>query len=124
AEDFQLVNPNGLTFTKSQYIRSIVARDVHYIKWEVVSDIAVRSYGNGAVLRYTADHDNIINGGDTSISRNWHTNIYERRGGAWQIVWSQSSVVNCRASGLGVCDPRPPRNAVQLSPQELRVLAG
>lgn len=93
AEDFQLITPKGNPLSKEQYLGMISSGRLKY-NWEA-GDITVKIYGNAAVLRYkdkifqvTLDNKPVNNGRFT------HTNLYEKRNGKWQIVWSQASGEN------------------------------
>jgi len=52
ADDFQLITPVGVTFSKEQYLGAIASGDIDYRVWEPDSPIEVRLYERGAVLRY------------------------------------------------------------------------
>jgi hypothetical protein len=47
----------------------------------------VRVTGDAAILRYVA----LIRFASTPTMRVWHTDYYEKRGGAWQAVWSHAT---------------------------------
>ena len=51
-----------------------------------ISPIRVRVHGDSAVIRYESDLE--IHG---SRGHYWHTDLYEKRDGQWQIVWSQAT---------------------------------
>src|SRR5688572_2159904 len=51
ADDFQLINPLGGALSKAQYLAGIRSGQIHYLYWEPGS-IAVRVYGDVAVIRY------------------------------------------------------------------------
>jgi Domain of unknown function (DUF4440) len=84
ADDFELINPLGETASKEEYIDSGDA--FAYTIWKPISPIRVRVHGDSAVLRYESDLE--IHG---SRGHYWHTDLYEKRGGNWQIVWSQTT---------------------------------
>jgi hypothetical protein len=54
AEDFQLINPLGGAISKEQYLGGIGAGQINHVVWEPES-IAVRLYGDVAVIRYQAE---------------------------------------------------------------------
>lgn len=91
ADDFQLINPAGAPLTKREYLDSLSAGQLDYVNWEA-GEIAVRLSGDIAVIRYrdavfeVARDGNVVHRGPM-----YHTNVYEKRGGRWQIVWSQAS---------------------------------
>ena len=94
ADDFQLITPSGLSLSKGAYLERVRSGRIAYTRWDA-GDIAVRSYGDAAVLRYPAEM--VLASGDPIadaspvVIRLWHTDLYERRGGRWQVVWSQAT---------------------------------
>jgi uncharacterized protein DUF4440 len=84
ADDFELINPLGETVSKEAYIDSGDA--FAYTIWKPISPIRVRVHGDSAVIRYESDLE--IHG---SRGHYWHTDLYEKRDGRWQIVWSQAT---------------------------------
>lgn len=94
ADGFKLINPFGEALSKERYMDLIASRSLRYLEWEPESDIAVHLYDGAAVIRYLSRM--VVIAGSTHIStRAWHTDLYERREGRWQVVWSQATrVVN------------------------------
>jgi hypothetical protein len=92
ADDFQLVNPSGATLSKDQYLGQIASGELDYVLWEP-GPMEVRRYGDAAVLRYQAQAQAVFAGQKTPLRRFWHTDVYERRNGRWQAVWSQATLV-------------------------------
>ena len=90
AEDFQLVNPAGRTYTKAEYMGDIASGEIDYHIWEPET-IAVRLNGDIAVVRYRAEMEITVGGREFPRRRLWHTDVYERREGQWQVVWSQAT---------------------------------
>lgn len=93
ADDFELINPRGGTLSKEQYLRDVGSGDLNYLEWEP-GEIRVRLYGNSAVLRYQARLRISIKGSPGRAVRFWHTDLYERRNGQWQIVWAHATQLN------------------------------
>ena len=93
AQDFQLVNPAGVAISKAEYLGLIESGQLTYRAWEA-GEISVRRYGDVAVIRYRDVRFDVDSEGQP-VHRGpmYHTNLYERRGGQWQIVWSQASGV-------------------------------
>lgn len=91
ADDFQLINPAGGVLSKQDYLGGLEAGFLDYGVFEPVSDIAVRLYADAAALRYQSEIE--IHFGDGAIDQGqfWHTDLYERRDGTWQVVWSQAT---------------------------------
>ncbi len=91
ADDFQLISPDGSVFTKELYLSEIASGKLHYKVWEP-GEITVRLYHDVAVIRYQDTKWELsYEGEEVSPKVGWHTNLYERRHGHWQIVWSQAS---------------------------------
>ena len=89
-EDFQLVNPVGRTYTKAEYMGDIASGEIDYHVWEPEA-IGVRISGDLAVVRYRAEMEISVGGSEFPRRRLWHTDVYERREGQWQVVWSQAT---------------------------------
>ncbi len=90
ADDFQLINPLGGALSKEQYLGGIGSGQVDYLFWEPDS-IAVRLYGDAAVIRYSSQLEIVVQGRHIPRQRYWHTDVYEQREGRWQVVWSQAT---------------------------------
>lgn len=93
ADDFQLINPSGRTFTKEQYLGGVESGGLDYKVFKPESEIQVRVHGKSAVLRYRSTIE--ITVGDTYYppEKFWHTDTYEFRDGRWQAVWSQATTI-------------------------------
>lgn len=91
ADDFQLITPTGVALSKADYLAQVETGQVDYLAWDP-GEITVRLYGDTAMIRY-ADVRFDVDSRGQPVHRGamFHTNLYERRGGAWQIVWSQAS---------------------------------
>jgi hypothetical protein len=89
-DDFQLINPLGGVLSKEQYLGGIGSGQLNYLFWEPDS-IAVRLYGDAAVIRYQSQLEVVVQGRHIPRQRYWHTDLYERREGQWQVVWSQAT---------------------------------
>ena len=92
-EDFQLINPLGGVLSKEQYLGGIGSGQIRYLSWEPES-IAVRLYGDVAVLRYRSQLDIMVQGRHIPRQRYWHTDLYERHGAQWQVVWSHATATD------------------------------
>ncbi|MCC6929442.1 MAG: nuclear transport factor 2 family protein [Gemmatimonadaceae bacterium] len=93
ADDFQLVNPLGGILTKDEYLGQIASGDIDYLQWDP-GDIAVKIYGDAAVIRYKATLRIKVKAiPDAPSGEFWHTDVYERRSGVWQVVWSQATQI-------------------------------
>jgi hypothetical protein len=90
SDDFQLINPLGGVLSKEQYLGGIGSGQLNYLFWEP-DEIAVRVYGDVAVIRYQSQLEIVVQGRHIPRQRYWHTDLYERREGRWQVVWSQAT---------------------------------
>ena len=96
SDDYQLITPNGQTISKHDYIGGIASGDLVYSVFEPASDIAVRLFGSAAAVRYQARIEiRFSDQRDSGVF--WHTDIYEKRYGHWQAVWSQATRISTRA---------------------------
>ena len=93
ADDFQLINPLGGSLSKNEYLGAIAAGEIDYLAWEPAA-IEVKLYGDAAVIRYQARLQIKVKAlPDAPSGRFWHTDVYERRNGLWQVVWSQATQI-------------------------------
>jgi hypothetical protein len=90
ADDFQLINPAGRTYTKAQYLGDVASGDINYQVWEP-AEIAVVLGTEVAVVRYEAEMEIILSGQAFPRNRLWHTDVYVQRDGRWQVIWSQAT---------------------------------
>ena len=91
ADDFQLITPNGTEVSKEQYLGQLESGILDYEIWNA-ENIKVRMYENVAVLRYNDRDFRVVINGELALSGSLkHTNLYEKRNGKWQIVWSHAS---------------------------------
>jgi len=95
ADDFELINPVGGTMSKEQYLRRIASGELDYLEWEPV-EIRVKLYGDSAVIRYQAHLRVSVKGSAGRPVTFWHTDLYEKRNGQWQIVWAHATEVQQR----------------------------
>jgi ketosteroid isomerase-like protein len=94
ADDFQLVTPSGSTYSKEEYLGRVASGVFNYLIWEPDSPIEVRLYGQAAVIRYRSHLEGIMRGEPMELARYWHLDVYERRDGRWQVVWSQATQIS------------------------------
>jgi hypothetical protein len=93
ADDFQLITPLGGALSKEQYLGQIASGDIDYLEWQP-EDVEVKLYGNAAVIRYQANLRIVVKGlPDAPTGRFWHTDVYEKRNGQWQVLWSQATQI-------------------------------
>jgi hypothetical protein len=92
ADDFQLINTFGGSLSKEQYLGGVASGEIDYLVWEPEL-IQVRPYGRAALIRYQSRLEIVVRGQKISLRRYGHTDSYEKRGGRWQVVWSQATEV-------------------------------
>ncbi|HEU4722969.1 MAG TPA: nuclear transport factor 2 family protein [Gemmatimonadaceae bacterium] len=92
AVDFELINPDGGTMSKELYLGRIADGSLKYLVWEP-EEIRVRVYRNSAILRYRAHLRVSVKGSPGRDVHFWHTDLYEKRNGQWQIVWAHATMV-------------------------------
>jgi len=98
ADDFQLVNPVGAVLSKREYLSALSTRQLDYVAWEP-AEIAVRHEGRQAVIRYRSNLQVTVAGRALPKTAHWHIDVYEKRHGKWQVVWSQATRVPPQAPG-------------------------
>lgn len=87
ADDYELVTPAGRTLSRADYLR-LVAEAPFYTAWTIgPGPMRARIDASLAVLRYEATL-HFPSGSSLDV---WHTDVYERRDGRWQAVWSQAT---------------------------------
>jgi hypothetical protein len=89
APDFQQINVAGVAGSRSDYLAN-VGGAVDFVKLASVSAIRVRVYGNAAVARFQEAFE-VVAGPARLKHLGWTTDLFERRQGRWQLVWSQST---------------------------------
>jgi hypothetical protein len=91
ADDFQLINPMGGTLSKQEYLALVASREIDYLEW-TPEQIEVKLFGQAAVIRYRAMIKIVVKSAPNAPSgRIWFTDLYEKRNGQWQVVWSQGT---------------------------------
>lgn len=96
ADDYQLITPGGVAVSRDAYLGQIADGAFAYRRFEPDGEMAVRILGpSAAVVRYQVTIDAVFPGGH-DVDRFWHTDIYERRDGRWQAVWSQATRIRAR----------------------------
>lgn len=92
ADDFQLINPRGGALSKEQYLGDVASGALDYLEWEP-GEMQVRLYRGSAVIRYQAHLRVSVKGSPGRSVRFWHTDLYEKRRGQWQAVWSHATQI-------------------------------
>ena len=80
ADDFQLINPFGMTLTKAEYLGGIASGEINYLVFEPDSEIVVQVYGDVVAIRYRSRLEIIVGGCHLPPGRCWHTDLYAQRG--------------------------------------------
>jgi ketosteroid isomerase-like protein len=93
ADDFQLITPSGDALSKVQYLEGVASGEFNYVYWEPDSTIAVRFYGEAAIIRYRSQLEIIVAGQLIPRRSCWHTDCYEKHGGQWRVVWSHATEI-------------------------------
>ena len=93
ADDFQLINPAGDVLSREDLLGGVAAGDIDFLVLEPTSPIQVRLSGQAAIIRYRSNIDIVVAGLGRLIHQAWHTDLYERRQGRWQIVWGQTTSI-------------------------------
>ena len=93
AEDFRVVPPPGFPLSRGEYLAAVAAGDLDYLVFEPISAINVRLYGQAAVVTYESTIDIVAAGLGRFTHDAWHTYVYEKRYGRWQVVWEQATAV-------------------------------
>lgn len=94
SDDYHLISPGGRDHTKRSYLEDVASGQLEYTAFEPVTPISVRAGTDLVILRYQALIR--LSVGDPAAPEEvsftaWHTDHYERRDGAWQVVWSQAT---------------------------------
>jgi hypothetical protein len=106
APDFQQIDVLGLAGGRSDYLAN-VGGAVDFIKLVPTSAIKVRVYGNAAVARFQEAFE-VVAGPDRVKHLGWTTDLFERRHGRWQLVWSQTTATpNDPALFVQALKPKP-----------------
>lgn len=90
AEDYDLVSGSGSRLNRDEYVGAIGSGGLSYARFDPLSEMDVRLYGDVGVVRYLVSID--VRAGDfRDVGHFWHIDLYERRDGRWQVVWSQAT---------------------------------
>jgi hypothetical protein len=99
SDDYQLITPNGSTHTKTSYLSDVASGQLEYLVFEPISPIAALEAAGLIVLRYVARIRLKVNVDDEVEFNTWHTDAYQLREGAWQVVWSQATTIDPAPTG-------------------------
>lgn len=93
ADDYQQVTADGSLLTKAGTLDLVGSGDLDYLTFTPVTELQVRAQGDSAAVRYKSRLDVVARGVGRLSHYAWHTDVYERRAGRWQVVWSQATPV-------------------------------
>src|ERR1051325_10444282 len=91
APDLQLIDVTGTANTRADYLATI-GGGVDFVTLKPIEPISVRVHGDSALARVKLKFK-VVAGGVTVQHEGWTTDLWERHGGHWQAVWSQTTAV-------------------------------
>jgi len=99
ADDYELITPGGARLGRAAYLARVADDTLTYRRFEPEGDMAVRLLGDeAAAVRYRVNIDVTWSGG-SDTGKFWHTDLYERREGRWQAVWSHATRISADGGG-------------------------
>ncbi|MEV0799268.1 nuclear transport factor 2 family protein [Kribbella sp. NPDC050281] len=93
ADDFVIVTPSGLSWTKAEYLGGIESGEIDYRRFEPITEIDVMLDGDVAVLRYRSAIEISVGGREPGDLEAWHLDCYRRTPAGWQLRWSQATAI-------------------------------
>ncbi|MEV6285122.1 nuclear transport factor 2 family protein [Kribbella sp. NPDC051770] len=94
AEDFRIVTPSGLGWSKEEYLGGIASGFIDYRRFEAVSEIEVMIDGGLGVVKYRSAIEISVDGNPVAELSAWHLDVYRVDvNGLWQVRWSQATAV-------------------------------
>jgi hypothetical protein len=92
ATDFTLITPDGQLLSRDGYLLALASGDLDFRVFEPVSPIAIHTDGQQAVVNFSSRLD--VSSGTRHLKHEaWHTHVWEKSHGRWQMVWSQTTAV-------------------------------
>jgi len=91
APDLQLIDPTGGAGTRADDLADI-GGGIDFVTIKPIEPISVRVHGDSAVARLKLKFK-VVAFGQTVQHDAWTTDLWERRDGRWQLVWSQTTAV-------------------------------
>jgi len=91
APDLQLIDPTGGAETRADDLADI-GGGIDFVTVEPIEPTGVRVHGDSAVARLKLKFK-VVAFGQTVQHDGWTTDLWERRDGRWQLVWSQTTAV-------------------------------
>jgi len=91
APDLQLIDPTGTAETRADDLADI-GGGIDFVTIEPIEPISVRVHGDSAVTRVKLKFK-VVAFGQSVQHDGWTTDLWERHGGHWRVVWSQTTAV-------------------------------
>src|SRR5215471_7458687 len=91
APNLQLIDVTGTAETRADYLANI-GGGVDFVTITPIKPISVRMLGDSAVARLKLKFK-VVAHGQTVQHGGWTTDLWERRDGRWQVVWSQTTAI-------------------------------
>jgi uncharacterized protein (TIGR02246 family) len=92
AEDFQLITPSGQELSRDEYLEGVASGDLNYLSWNAGPiEVRMSADDTAAVIRYRSELEMVAGGHHVPRQRYWHTDLYERHDGRWQVIWSHAT---------------------------------
>lgn len=96
APDYQLITPDGLAFSKADYLDAIATGRLRYLVFEVEDDelMSIVPGRDLYAVRYVARIQVEVEGHRSDLLRVWHTDLYRLTPVGWQAYWSQATLIS------------------------------
>jgi len=91
ASDFQQIDVTGTPETRADYLANL-GGGLDFVTLKPVKPISVRVHGDTAITRVKLRFK-VVAHGTTVQHQGWTTDVFQRRGGRWKLVWSQSTAI-------------------------------
>jgi Domain of unknown function (DUF4440) len=92
APDLQLIDVTGTPEMRADYLANI-GGGIDFVTLQPIKPISVRVYGDNAAVARVKLKFKVVAHGQTLQHEGWTTDLFERRDGRWQVVWSQSTAI-------------------------------
>lgn len=92
SDDWSVINTDGQILGKAQVVRELFVTGDRRLETIKVDDIRVQSFGDFAVVTGRTAATGTFKGTRASVTLRF-TDVFVRRGGRWQIVASQGTLV-------------------------------
>jgi hypothetical protein len=92
APGLEFVTPDGETLTREEYLDALDSGELDFVTYEPITPMEVRTDGRQAVVTFLSRLD--VSADCLRLKHQaWHTVVYVRTGGRWQLVWAQTTAV-------------------------------